>query len=126
MLRRAIELNPNYAPAHHWLSMAAAESAELDEAWQLAERPSLLDPLSAIINDSAGLHAAGESVDSRRRSRVQAAPSKSIRRWRSPMRLLATCYVYGLERLCRRRATGGKSCRASIRATPRTLAAISP
>jgi TolB-like protein/Tfp pilus assembly protein PilF len=53
MLRRAIALNPNYAPAHHWLSTTFVLT-DRHEALAAAERAVRLDPLSAIINSHLG------------------------------------------------------------------------
>jgi len=49
-LRRAIELNQNYAPAHHWLSMALRVGDTLPEEFEHAERAAQLDPLSVVVN----------------------------------------------------------------------------
>jgi TolB-like protein/tetratricopeptide (TPR) repeat protein/DNA-binding winged helix-turn-helix (wHTH) protein len=52
--RRAIELNPNYANAHHWygeyLSLVGRHEAAIREAQRARE----LDPLSSIINTWVG------------------------------------------------------------------------
>ena len=53
-LRRAIAINPNYPPAHHWLSMALADLGRRNEALAAAEHAVVLDPLSAIINTWLG------------------------------------------------------------------------
>ena len=50
--RRAIELNPNYAPAHHWYSRHLLELGRVDEAVSEARKAQELDPLSLIINNS--------------------------------------------------------------------------
>lgn len=47
--RRAIELNPAYATAHHWYSDFLAETGRAEEALAAAERAAALDPLSPII-----------------------------------------------------------------------------
>ncbi len=47
--RRAIELNPSYATAHHWYSDFLAMQGRTDEALAEAQRASSLDPLSPII-----------------------------------------------------------------------------
>jgi tetratricopeptide (TPR) repeat protein len=47
--RRAIELNPNYATAHHWYAEHLAFLGRFDEAFRESERASQLDPLSLII-----------------------------------------------------------------------------
>ena len=46
--RRAIELNPNYAPAHQWLSLTLRHGTRLQEEHKHAQRAVDLDPLSAI------------------------------------------------------------------------------
>ena len=53
-LRRAIELNPNYAPAYQWYSGELWTLGRLDEALQAAEKARSLDPLSVIININLG------------------------------------------------------------------------
>lgn len=47
--RRAIELNPNYATAHHWYAEHLMWRGRFDEAFQESERARQLDPLSLII-----------------------------------------------------------------------------
>jgi TolB-like protein/DNA-binding winged helix-turn-helix (wHTH) protein/Flp pilus assembly protein TadD len=47
--RRAIELNPNYATAHHWYAEHLALLGRFDEALRESERARELDPLSLII-----------------------------------------------------------------------------
>jgi TolB-like protein/DNA-binding winged helix-turn-helix (wHTH) protein/Tfp pilus assembly protein PilF len=47
--RRAIELNPNYATAHHWYAECLAWQGRFDEAFQEIELARQLDPLSLII-----------------------------------------------------------------------------
>ncbi|MCA1636120.1 MAG: hypothetical protein LC785_16120 [Acidobacteria bacterium] len=50
--RRAIEINPNYAPAHHWYSRHLFDLGRMDEAVLEARKAQELDPLSLIINGS--------------------------------------------------------------------------
>ena len=52
--RRAIELNPNYATAHHWYSLRLAKEGRLDEALVEAKCALELDPLSLPINQNLG------------------------------------------------------------------------
>jgi serine/threonine-protein kinase len=52
--RRAIELNPNYAQAHHWLAFDLAEVGRFAEAEASIARALALDPLSLIIQANAG------------------------------------------------------------------------
>lgn len=47
--RRAIELDPNYATAHHWYAECLAFQGHFDEALAESERARQLDPLSLII-----------------------------------------------------------------------------
>ena len=47
--RRAIDLNPNYATAHHWYAEYLTWNGRFDEAFQESERARQLDPLSLII-----------------------------------------------------------------------------
>ena len=52
--RRAIELNPNYATAHHWYAEYLMWLGRLDEALQESARARQLDPLSLIIAADRG------------------------------------------------------------------------
>ena len=47
--RRAIQLDPNYATAHHWYGEFLAFQGRFDEAFAEIERARQLDPLSLII-----------------------------------------------------------------------------
>ncbi len=53
--RRAIELDPNYATAHHWYSEYLALMGRFDEALVEMERARRLDPQSLIIASDNGL-----------------------------------------------------------------------
>jgi tetratricopeptide (TPR) repeat protein len=52
--RRAIELNPNYATAHHWYAEHLAWQGRFEEALRESERARQLDPLSLIIATDNG------------------------------------------------------------------------
>ncbi len=52
--KRAIELNPNYATAHHQYAMYLATAMRLDEALEAIDRARELDPLSTIISTALG------------------------------------------------------------------------
>jgi TolB-like protein/DNA-binding winged helix-turn-helix (wHTH) protein/Tfp pilus assembly protein PilF len=52
--RRAIQLNPNYATAHHWYAESLALQGRFDEAFPEMERARQLDPLSLIIATDHG------------------------------------------------------------------------
>jgi TolB-like protein/DNA-binding winged helix-turn-helix (wHTH) protein/Flp pilus assembly protein TadD len=47
--RRALELNHNYAPAHHWYSMYLALEGRKEQALAEAEKAYELDPLSPVV-----------------------------------------------------------------------------
>ncbi|MFY9910521.1 MAG: winged helix-turn-helix domain-containing protein [Candidatus Sulfotelmatobacter sp.] len=47
--RRAIQLNSNYATAHHWLAECLAYQGRFEEAFRESEKARELDPLSLII-----------------------------------------------------------------------------
>ena len=51
-LRRAIELSPGYASAHHWLGLILSGQGRFDEADAELRKAQVLDPLSPIITES--------------------------------------------------------------------------
>jgi TolB-like protein/DNA-binding winged helix-turn-helix (wHTH) protein/Flp pilus assembly protein TadD len=53
-LRRSIELDPNYATAHQWLSNCLAATGRTEQAIASCGRAQQLDPLSMIINGDLG------------------------------------------------------------------------
>jgi TolB-like protein/DNA-binding winged helix-turn-helix (wHTH) protein/Flp pilus assembly protein TadD len=62
--RRAIELNPGYATAHHWYAWHLALLHRYDEALAEMRKAASLDPLSLVINaDLAELLALAHSYD---------------------------------------------------------------
>jgi TolB-like protein/DNA-binding winged helix-turn-helix (wHTH) protein len=52
--KRAIELNPNYATAHHWYAEHLTWRGRFEEALRESERARQLDPLSLIIRADNG------------------------------------------------------------------------
>jgi TolB-like protein/Tfp pilus assembly protein PilF len=50
--KRAIELNPNYATAHHWYSLFLSNLGRFEEAKAEIRRAHELDPLSPIISNT--------------------------------------------------------------------------
>jgi Tfp pilus assembly protein PilF len=52
--RRAIQLDPNYATAHHWYAEYLAYQGRFEEAFAESERARQLDPLSLIIATDNG------------------------------------------------------------------------
>ncbi len=53
--KRAIELNPNYATAHHWYGVHLIALGRFEEAQRELSRAQELDPLSPIINADLGV-----------------------------------------------------------------------
>ncbi|MCG3159367.1 MAG: Serine/threonine-protein kinase PknD [Acidobacteria bacterium] len=53
--RRAIDLNPSYATAHHWLANALSAMGRHDEAIAEIKEAERLDPRSAIVKAAAGM-----------------------------------------------------------------------
>lgn len=71
--RKAIELNPNSANAHHWYARHLAEIDRSDEALAEIEAAEKLDPLSPFIRTSKGkillaAHRYAEAIDQCRRA----------------------------------------------------------
>ncbi|MBK8813767.1 MAG: protein kinase [Acidobacteria bacterium] len=54
-LRRATELNPSYATAHHWSGLALASMGRFDDAVASINKAIELEPRSAIIQTAAAL-----------------------------------------------------------------------
>ncbi len=52
--KRAIDLNPNYATAHHWYAEYLKQMGRHDEALGEIKRAQELDPRSLIVNTSVG------------------------------------------------------------------------
>ena len=70
---RALQLNPGYAPAHHWYGIdCLAMQGRWDEARHHSEISIQLDPLSGVILESRGylpngkgwLHRGGDTYGS--------------------------------------------------------------
>ena len=62
--KRAIELNPNYASAHHWYALCLAWMGRQDEALDEIRRTRELDPLSLTFSASvAWILAIGEQYE---------------------------------------------------------------
>ncbi len=52
--RRAIEINPGHAPAHHWFSLFLSTRGRHSESLREIMKARELDPLSIIINQNVG------------------------------------------------------------------------
>ena len=50
-LRRAVELNPGYPTAHHWLGVILTGKGRFEEAGAELRKAQILDPLSAMITE---------------------------------------------------------------------------
>jgi serine/threonine-protein kinase len=62
--RRAIQLNPNYATAHHWYAVQLLLQGKLDQAFAEIKKAQQLDPLSLGINkDFAVIHLYAREYD---------------------------------------------------------------
>ena len=61
--RRAIELNPNSADAHHWFGEYLTNMGQFEEGLRETRRAQEIDPLSRLINTTIGwqLYLAGEN-----------------------------------------------------------------
>ena len=53
--KRAIDLTPNYSQAHHWYSIFLAHMGRHEEAVREAQLAQRLDPLSLLMNQTAGM-----------------------------------------------------------------------
>jgi len=53
-LKKAIELNPSYATAHHWYGLLLMNIGRAEDAIREVKRARELDPLSIIINSAVG------------------------------------------------------------------------
>jgi TolB-like protein/Flp pilus assembly protein TadD len=54
--KRAVELNPNYATAHHWYALYLMAMGQFQEALDELKQAQRLDPLSLIINTVLGAY----------------------------------------------------------------------
>lgn len=83
---RAIELNPNYATAHHWFgSVTLLYSGQFDRAFAEMKRALELDPFSVIINADVGVtyiwaHRYDEAIAPLRRA-IELDPGFSYAHW---------------------------------------------
>jgi TolB-like protein/Tfp pilus assembly protein PilF len=54
-LKRAIELKPNYATAHHWYWSTLIHNGRLEEAFEHEKRAYQLDPFSSVVSQGIGI-----------------------------------------------------------------------
>ncbi|MEW6128254.1 MAG: tetratricopeptide repeat protein [Acidobacteriota bacterium] len=86
LFKRAIELNPNYPPAHHWYAFHLAALGRFPEAIEEINRAKELDPLSLIINTDVGhilyfSRQYDQAIEAYRRV-LEMEPNFSVGRWR--------------------------------------------
>jgi serine/threonine-protein kinase len=84
--RRAIELNPNYATAHHWYALFLATQGRPVESIPEARQALALDPLSPIINTDLGLifyyaHQYDQAIEQLQKT-LELEPDFAIAHWR--------------------------------------------
>lgn len=86
LFKRAIELNPNYPPAHHWYAFHLAAMGRFSEAIEEINRARELDPLSLIINTDVGhilyFSRQYDQAIERYRKVLDLEPNFSVARWR--------------------------------------------
>ena len=54
--KRSLELNPNYATAHHWYARFLRSAGRNDEAWTQIKLANDIDPLSLVILNNVAEH----------------------------------------------------------------------
>ncbi|MCI0559586.1 MAG: tetratricopeptide repeat protein, partial [Nitrososphaera sp.] len=87
-LKRAIELNPNYATAYQWYAYHLAALGRFDEALAKIKRAQELDPLSSFINATAGFilylaHRYDQAIDHHRKlAEMEPEPNLAIAHFR--------------------------------------------
>ena len=84
--RRAIELNSNYATAHHWYALFLALQGRTNEAQVEAHKALAIDPLSPIINTDLGLisyygHQYGAAIE-QLKTTLTLDPDFAVAHWR--------------------------------------------
>ena len=110
--KRAIELNPNYAGAHHWYALCLVWMGRQDEALEEIRRARELDPLSLILNASvAWILAIGEqyeqAIDQSRKT-IEIDPSFPLGHYRlGQTYVLSGRYVEAVAALEKARALSG-------------------
>ena len=84
--RRAIDLNPNYATAHHWYALFLATQGRPAEAISEAHQALKLDPLSPIMNTDLGLifyysHQYDQAIEQLQKT-LKLEPEFAVAHWR--------------------------------------------
>ncbi len=87
--RRAIQVNPSYAPAHHWFALTLAARGEKLDAESEIETAKRLDPKAAAIRSAAGVvqfhignyGKALEECDAALELDPRSVPANKVKRW---------------------------------------------
>ncbi len=84
--KRGIELNPNYATAHHWYGTTLCAMGRLDEAMVELKRAQESDPLSLIINAEVGRwfywsRRYDQAIDQLRKTLDEMDPNFGVAHW---------------------------------------------
>jgi len=93
--RRALELSPNYASAHHWYGEMLVQMGRFDEGFERYRQALEVDPLSSAIRSSLGLQLTtpvvtiARSPSCRRRFRQIRSSVASTTTWHGCTRRLA-------------------------------------
>jgi TolB-like protein len=84
--KRAVELNPNYATAHHWYGTTLCAMGRLDEGIGELKRAQECDPLSLIINADVGRwfywsRRYDQAIDQLRKTLDEMDPNFGVAHW---------------------------------------------
>ena len=116
--KRAIELNPNYANAHHWYALCLMWMGRLDQALDEINRARELDPLLLAINANvgfilAGAHQYDQAIDQLRKT-LDMEPNFAHAHYRlGQIHVLKGDYADAIPELKRAIALSGGSPRAT-------------
>ena len=83
---KAVELNPNYAPAYHWHAVSLHFQRRYEEALTEVKRALSLDPFSLVLNQSLGVALLGlarydEAMETFRKVKEESPSLPSIHYW---------------------------------------------
>lgn len=116
--KRAIELNPNYANAHHWYALSLMWMGRLDEALGEVGQAQELDPLALVIGANrcfilAGAHKYGEAIE-RCRKTLELDPNFALAHYRlGQVYVLQRTYEQAVPELEKAITLSGSSPRAT-------------
>lgn len=101
-LKKAIELNPNYAAAYHWYSVLLNFRRKYEDALGMIRRALGLDPFSLVIHQSLGVTLMGlgryqEAVDIFRKVEGENPKLPSVHYWMSVVNIAQSKNVEAIE-----------------------------